>query len=167
LGLRPARRPQGLQDAPQRGGGEDLAAGQLVAIRRGEVAAAKTALTVEDIVNAWLDGARKGTVRTRSQSRSAGGTIRSVEQNYRLRVKDRCGRRRIERLTLLELQEWVDELDGDGVHPGTIETSVLPLRMAYRRAKTRGGRSRSIRPTDSSCRRSRSAARPGGRPTRA
>ena len=41
-------------------------------------------------------------------------------------------------MTLLALQEWVDELDGDGVHPSTIETSVLPLRLAYRRAKGRG-----------------------------
>ncbi len=110
----------------------------LVAIRRGEVAAAKTTLTVEDAVNAWLDGARRGTVRTRGRKPFAGGTIRSVEQNNRLRVEERFGRRRIDRLTLLELQEWVDELDGDGVHPGTIETTVLPLRMAYRRAKTRG-----------------------------
>ena len=110
----------------------------LVAIRRGEVAAARSTVTVADAVDAWLDGARKGTVRTRGRKPFAGGTIRSVEQNYRLRVAERFGRRRLDRVSLLELQEWVDELDGDGVHPGTIETTVLPLRMAYRRAKTRG-----------------------------
>ena len=118
----------------------------LVAIRRGEVTAARTTLTVDDAVSAWIDGARKGTVRTRGRKPFAGGTVRSVEQNYRLRVTERFGRRRIDRVTLLELQEWVDELDGDGLHPGTIETTVLPLRMAYRRAKTRG--EVAIDPTD-------------------
>ena len=54
----------------------------LVAIRRGEVAAAKTTLTVEDAVNAWLDGARRGTVRTRGRKPFAGGTIRSVESGW-------------------------------------------------------------------------------------
>ena len=110
----------------------------IVALRRGEVTAASTTLTVHDAVTEWVDAARKGTVRTRGRKPFAEGTIRSVQQNYRLRLADRFGRRRLDRVTLLGLQEWVDELDGDGVHASTIETTVLPLRLAYRRAKGRG-----------------------------
>jgi integrase len=110
----------------------------LVALRRGELAPSSTTTTVEGAVTAWIEAAKRGTVRTRGRRPFALGTIRSVEQNYRLRVKDRFGRRRLDRVTLLDLQEWVDELDGDGVHASTIETSVLPLRLAYRRAKGRG-----------------------------
>lgn len=111
----------------------------LVAVRRGEVAPASTvAVTVQAAVDDWVDAARRGTVRTRGRKAFAPGTIRSVEQNYRLRVHDPFGQRRLDRVTLLDLQEWVDELDGEGVHPSTIETSVLPLRLAYRRAKSRG-----------------------------
>jgi len=110
----------------------------LVAIRRGEVAATTTTLTVGDLVTEWMDAARSGQARTRGRKPFSGGTIRSVEQNYRLRIKDRFGKRRIDRLSLTDLQEWVDELDASGLHASTIETTVLPLRMAYRRAKTRG-----------------------------
>lgn len=110
----------------------------LVALRRGEVRASESVLTVDAAVAEWLEAARRGTVRTRGRKPFSGATIRSVEQNHRLRVSPRFGRRRLERLTLLELQEWVDELDAEGTHPGTIETSVLPLRLVYRRAKTKG-----------------------------
>jgi integrase len=109
-----------------------------VAVRRGEVAATTTTLAVGDLVTEWLDAAGKGQARTRGRKPFAAGTIRAVEQNYRLRVADRFVRRRADRLTLIDLQDWVDELDADGMHAGTIETSVLPLRMAYRRAKTKG-----------------------------
>jgi hypothetical protein len=118
----------------------------IVALRRGEIPATTTTLSVDAAVTAWVEAAQRGTVRTRGRRPFAAGTIRSVEQNYRLRVRDRFGRRRLDRVTLLDLQDWVDELDGAGVHPSTIETSVLPLRLAYRRAKGRGDIT--IDPTD-------------------
>lgn len=114
---------------------EDMRAG----IRRGTVAASTgTATSVGEAVTEWLEAARAGTVRTRGRKPFANGTLRAVGQNYRRRVADKLGARRLDRVTLLELQEWVDEMDAEGVHPGTIESSVLPLRMVYRRAKTRG-----------------------------
>lgn len=123
---------------PTRGAAKTWRQDMLVAMRRGEVPATTTVLTVGDAVTDWIDAARRGTVRTRGRKPFAVATIRNVEQNYRLRIRDRFGRRRLDRLTLLALQEWVDELDSEGLHPSTIETSVLPLRLAYRRAKGRG-----------------------------
>lgn len=118
----------------------------IVAVRRGEIPMRSTLATVDSAVTEWVDAARRGSVRTRGRKPFAPGTIRSVEQNYRLRVEPRFGRWRLDRVTLLDLQEWIDELDGEGVHPSTIETSVLPLRLAYRRAKVRGDIA--IDPTD-------------------
>ncbi len=114
---------------------EDMRAG----IRRGTiVAATSTAGNVGEAVDEWVVAARAGTVRTRGRKPFANGTIRAVEQSYRLRIAPTFGGRRLDRVTLLDLQEWVDGLDADGVHASTIESSVLPLRMVYRRAKTRG-----------------------------
>jgi integrase len=110
----------------------------MVALRRGEVAMNRATTTVESAVLEWLDAAEDGKVRTRGRKPFAPTTIRSVRQNYRRRVHERFGRRRLDQVTLLDIQEWVDELDCEGVNPGTIETSVLPLRLVYRHAKTRG-----------------------------
>ena len=53
----------------------------IVALRRGEVTASSTTLTVHDAVAGWVVAARKGTVRTRGRKPFAEGTIRSVKQN--------------------------------------------------------------------------------------
>lgn len=85
-------------------------------------------------------------VRTRGRKPFAPGTIRAVEQNYRLRIEAEFGSKRLDRVSLLDLQDWIDRLDADGLHASTIESSVLPLRMLYRRAKTRG--TVAVDPTD-------------------
>ena len=36
------------------------------------------------------------------------------------------------------MQEFVDELDAQGMNPSTIESTVLPLRLAYRYARGKG-----------------------------
>jgi hypothetical protein len=110
----------------------------IVAIRRGEVSTTSTQLTLDDAVKEWLKAADAGTVRTRGGRPFAPASIRAVRQNYRLRVKEGYGRRRLDRITLLDLQEFVDELDAASTHPSTIENTVLPLRVVYRRAKSRG-----------------------------
>jgi hypothetical protein len=62
--------------------------------------------------------------RTRGRRIFAPSTIVAVEQNYRLRVADRFGRHRLDRITLQDIQEFVDELDADGVNASTIESTV-------------------------------------------
>jgi hypothetical protein len=69
----------------------------VVAVRRGEIPATTTLLTVGAAVEAWIDAAKAGTVRTRGRNPFAPGTIRSVEQNYRLRIGPQFGSRRLDR----------------------------------------------------------------------
>jgi integrase len=123
---------------PMRGAAETFRMDAKVGLRRGEITATPATVTIGSAVSGWLVAAERGTVRTRSRKPFAPGTIRSVEQNYRLRIKDRFGVRRLARLTLLELQEFVDELDAVGLHPSTIEATILLLRLVYRRARGRG-----------------------------
>jgi integrase len=87
-----------------------------------------------------------GTFRTRSRRPFKPTTRRATEQAYRLRVADRYGRVRIDKLDHLELQEFIDELDAAGTNPSTIEGTILPLRLMYRWARARG--IVSIDPTD-------------------
>ncbi len=137
-----ARRDRGQEKVyktfPNIGAAKSWRQDMLVAVRRGEIAATTPSLTVSGLVDEWVADARRGAVRTRGRKPFAGSTLTSIEQNHRLRVAPRFGRHRIDRVALRDLQEWVDELDAAGLHPSTIETTVLPLRVAYRRAKTRG-----------------------------
>jgi integrase len=79
-----------------------------------------------------------GTFRTRGRRPFKPTTRRAAEQTYRLRVANRFGRVRLDRIDHLDLQEFVDELDAGGTNPSTIEGTVLPLRLVYRWARGRG-----------------------------
>jgi integrase len=82
--------------------------------------------------------ATRPTFRTRSRRPFKPTTRRATEQAYRLRVADRYGRVRIDKLDHLELQEFIDELDAAGTNPSTIEGTILPLRLMFRWARARG-----------------------------
>lgn len=108
------------------------------ALARGMTVAARTEMTLGDAMEQWLRDADSGKVKKRDRTPFAPSSIASIRQNWNLRLKDEFQGVRLSRVTLLDLQDYVDELDAEGVHPGTIEATVLPLRLVYRRAKTRG-----------------------------
>ncbi|UTI62988.1 site-specific integrase [Paraconexibacter antarcticus] len=95
-------------------------------------------LTIGGAVTEWAAAARAGTARKRNREQFAGSSIVAIEQNWKLRLKDVYENRRIDRLSLTELQEFVDGLEADEINPGTIESTVLVLRVVYRRLKTKG-----------------------------
>lgn len=109
-----------------------------VAIRRGEIVPTTNQTTIGEAFDEWVAAAEAGKVRTRGRTAFAPSTIRSVRQNWMLRLVGTFGGVRLDRLTLLDVQDFVDDLESEGVNPGTIESTVLPLRLIYRRAKTRG-----------------------------
>lgn len=86
----------------------------------------------------WLEGAKAGTIRTRSRKPFADGSVRAVRQAYQRRLADPFGKVRLDQVTLLDVQEFVDELEVAGVNPSTIEGTILPLRLAYRWARGKG-----------------------------
>jgi integrase len=131
----------------------------LVALRRGEITAASSSTLLSAAVEDWLRAAEAGTVRTRGRRPFAPSTVVAARQAWSRNLRnpsdpdsplpslcDTFGKRRIDRVTLLDLQDHVDLLDGAGVNPSTIETQVLPLRLVYRRLKGRG--EVSVDPTD-------------------
>jgi integrase len=99
---------------------------------------AAVAPTLAAAVEDWRAGAEAGTIRTRGRRTFAPSTIVAVEQNYRLRIKDTFGGERLDRITLQDVQEFVDELDARAVNPSTIESTILPLRLVYRHARGKG-----------------------------
>src|SRR5215207_7610381 len=107
------------------------------AVRQGRLRAA-AAPTLAAAIEQWKAGAEAGTIRTRGRRVFAPSTIRAVEQNYRLRVAEAFGRERLDRITLQDVQEFVDELDAQDVNASTIESTILPLRLVYRYARGKG-----------------------------
>jgi integrase len=107
------------------------------AVKAGRMRAAAAPM-LEHAIDAWKTGAEAGTIRTRGRRVFAPSTIRAVEQNYRLRVKEPFGRERLDRITLQDVQEFVDELDARDVNASTIESTILPLRLVYRYARGKG-----------------------------
>ena len=97
------------------------------AVKSGRMRAA-AAPTLAAAVEQWKAGAEAGTIRTRGRRVFAPSTIRAVEQNYRLRVADAFGRERLDRITLQDEQELVDQLDARNVNASTIESTI---RMAW------------------------------------
>lgn len=93
--------------------------------------------TLADAVEAWIAGAKAGTIRTRGRKVFKPSTIRAVEQNYRLRLADEFGHRRLNTISTGELQDHIEQLAADGIGASTIESTILPLRLVYRRAKQR------------------------------
>jgi integrase len=94
--------------------------------------------TVEEAAEAWLEAARAGIVRNRSGEPYKPATIRSYEQNLRLRILPALGRERLGELSLPRLQRYVDRLAAGGLSAQTIGLSVAPLRAIYARANRLG-----------------------------
>lgn len=86
----------------------------------------------------WIERAYAGVSRTRGRRPFKELTVRSVRQHYQRRLERPFGRKRLDEVTLPDLQEFVDSLEMEGLSPSTIEGTILPLRLAYRWARSKG-----------------------------
>ncbi len=86
----------------------------------------------------WLAAAEAGLMRTRGGRAYAPSTLVSLERSYRLHVRARLGSARLDAVTLMDIQDWVDDLQRAGMCAATISTVLLPLRLLYRNAKRLG-----------------------------
>jgi integrase len=107
------------------------------AVRNGRLRAT-TAPTLDAAIEQWLEGAEAGTIRTRGRRQFKPSTTRAVRQHYGRRLEEPLGRTRLDAITHIDLQELIDRLDTEGLGPSTIEGTVLPLRLVYRWARSRG-----------------------------
>lgn len=94
--------------------------------------------TVRQGFDAWLEGARKGTVTNRSGDAYKPSAIRAYESSMRLRVLPEIGATRLADVRRVDLQDLADKFYADGLSPSTVQCTLLPLRAMYRRALARG-----------------------------
>src|SRR3954453_22632385 len=99
---------------------------------------ASAPLTVAEAAEAWLTGARAGSIRNRSGDEYKPSSIRGYEEALRIRVLPELGTRRLDTITRSDLQALVDRLLAEGQHPSTIRNSLMPLRAIFRRTIARG-----------------------------
>ena len=103
-------------------------------VRRGTMKA-PTSITLRQAWDAWLTGARNGTIRTRSGDTFKPSTTHGYEQSMNARVLDDYGAVRLSELTRNDLQDLASRLLADGLDPST---ALMPLRAIFRRAVSRG-----------------------------
>jgi integrase len=94
---------------------------------------APVAMTVEQAGEAWLEGARKGLVLTRSGDPYKPSAVRSYETSLRLRIYPAFGDERLGDLSRIDLQVFVNKLTGE-IKPSTVVVTLLPLRAIYKQA---------------------------------
>jgi integrase len=108
----------------------------LVALERGTMRA-PTATTVREAAEAFLAGARQGTIRNRGGDPFKPSAIRTYEQALRLRVLPDLGDRRLSDVGRVDVQDLADQLVAVHSAP-TVHLAVASLRAIFRRAVRRG-----------------------------
>jgi integrase len=106
-------------------------------LRRREMRA-PSAITFGQAAERWLEGARVGSIRTRSGDPYKPSTIRSYE--LALRGSDtgargllsEFGSIRLSDLSVDDIQEYADRLLASGAQPSTIRNAVMPVRVICR-----------------------------------
>jgi len=108
-----------------------------VALRKGELRT-PTRTTLREASAAWLEGAKAGTVRTRSGDPYKPSVVRGYEQALRDRVLPDLGGARLGDVRRIDVQDLADRLLAEGLDPSTVRNALMPLRAIYRRALARG-----------------------------
>ena len=109
-----------------------------VAVRKGGLRATAP-VTIENAASAFLDGARAGTIRTRSGRTYKSNTLRGYETA--LRCPRGARHRRATGSVTCAAPTCRTSSTGSwhsGPEPNTIQNAVMPLRVIYRRALDRG-----------------------------
>jgi len=99
---------------------------------------APTPVTVWEAADAWLEGARSGTIRTRSGDEYKPSALRGYEAALRARILPDLGGAKLSEIMRVDLQDLADRLLARGLDPSTIRNTLMPLRAIYRRAVARG-----------------------------
>jgi integrase len=107
------------------------------AIRRGTLRA-PSQVTLREAAEAWLAGARDGSIRNRSGDRYKPSVVRGYETSLRLRVLPELGGRKLSDIRRSDLQGFADRLLATGTDASTIRNTLMPLRAIFRRVVARG-----------------------------
>ena len=107
------------------------------AVRKGSMRAAPTG-TVRQAADAWLAGARDGSIRNRSGDVYKPSAIRGYDAALRTRILPDLGAAKLADVGRQDVQDLADRMLADGADPSTIRNAIMPLRVIFRRAVSRG-----------------------------
>lgn len=105
-------------------------------LRATDTATARKTLAEE--ASEWLAGAEAGEILNKRERPYKPAVIRNYELALRLRVLPSLGDRRLSDITLTDLLELKERLQGAGVSGSTVRNSFVPLQAIYRRARLQG-----------------------------
>lgn len=105
-------------------------------VRRGALKATPPT-TVREAAGAWIDGARDGTIRTRSGRPYRPSVLQDYERALIQRVLPDLGGARLADVIQPDVQDLADRLLAAGLDPSTVRNILMPLRAIYRRAISR------------------------------
>ncbi len=106
---------------------------KLGAVKRGELRA-PTATTVRQAAEAFLAGARDGSIPTASGGRYKPATLRGYRVGIDKRLLPALGDMRLSEVQRRDVQDLADRLTAEGLSASTAQNTLDPLRVIYRRA---------------------------------
>ena len=94
-------------------------------------------MTLREAAEAFIDGIKDGSVRSRKGERYKPSAIRGYERTLRLRVLPVLGAMRLSEIERRHVQALADDLVAQGLAPATVLNYLDPLRAIFRRAVRR------------------------------
>ena len=104
-----------------------------VAVRRGALRLGSQ-VTLRQAADAWLRGAKAGTIRSRSGHPYKPSVLRTYEAHLKNRLLPELGGRRLSQISRRELQDYSERLLQEGLSASSVRNILMPLRAIYRRA---------------------------------
>jgi integrase len=96
-----------------------------------------TATTIAQAAQVLLTGARDGSIPAAGGGRFKPATIRGYEVSLRKRLLPAFGHVRLSELRRGDVQDFADMLTAEGLSASTVQNTLDPLRVIYRRARRR------------------------------
>jgi integrase len=121
---------------PTKAAARSWRADTLSAANHGQLRAPRST-TVRQAAEAFLAGARDGSIPTASGGRYKPATLRGYRVGLDKRVLPALGGRRLSEVQRRDVQDLADRLTGEGLSPSTVQNTLDPLRVIYRRAMRR------------------------------
>ena len=107
------------------------------AVRKGALRAAPS-IMLREAAAAWLAGARDGSIRNRSGDVYKPSAIRGYDAALKQHILPDLGGAKLADIGRADLQDLADRMLGARKDPSTIRNAIMPLRVIYRRALSRG-----------------------------
>jgi integrase len=99
---------------------------------------APTTTTLCEAAEVWLEGAKAGTIRTRSGDAYKPSALRGYRAALDRRILPTLGAHKLSEIRRVDLQDLADRLVAVGLDASTVRNALMPLRAIFRRALARG-----------------------------